>query len=344
MSRLAAIIAADAVDYSLLAGADEAAILAVLDEWRDATGSLIEDHNGRIFGTAYDSVLAEFASAVAAVHCAIDIQDRWKEFNEGFCETERIKFRIVVQFGDIVLEGDNILGAGVNVAAMLEDLAQAGGVSAAGHSTTTLSQMHTTRQFWANLLKPVAPEADGLNWRRTLHQSPVGGDVSQDISKGVLRHTASNWPELVAGCFALIFIAIFPTFRTALDVDGGKGLTVAGPRIAVMSFEQDRNDTDPAYFGDGLPKDINGRLWSFTNLSVVLPNPVRSFRDEASCRDIRNAMKADLTFGGGLQHYRDRMRTTTTLTDAEKCSRLREPKPFELVYWPWPVISTFSWR
>jgi WD40 repeat protein/class 3 adenylate cyclase len=126
--RMAAILAADVAGYSQLMGKDEESTLAVLKDYREVTDSLIANHGGRVFGSAGDSVIAEFASPVEAVRCATDIQLEIDKRNGRLPEENRLRFRIGINLGDVVVDGDNLMGDGVNVAARLEALSQPGGI------------------------------------------------------------------------------------------------------------------------------------------------------------------------------------------------------------------------
>jgi len=126
--RLAAILAADVVGYSRLIGGDEEGTLATLKTYRSVIDELIKAHDGRVFGSAGDSVIAEFASPVEAVRCATKIQIELDERSADVPDARRMRFRIGVNLGDVVVEGDNLMGDGVNVAARLEALAAPGGL------------------------------------------------------------------------------------------------------------------------------------------------------------------------------------------------------------------------
>ena len=126
--RLAAILAADVVGYSRLMGADEQGTLDRLNQCRQNIDRLIDAYHGRFVGSAGDSVLAEFASSVDAVGCAWEIQKSMNTLNEPLPESQRMEFRIGVNLGDVMVEGPQIYGDGVNVAARLEGLADAGGL------------------------------------------------------------------------------------------------------------------------------------------------------------------------------------------------------------------------
>src|SRR5262245_27244211 len=127
--RLAAILAADVVGYSRLMEADEAATLAALKaRRRDVLDPLVAKHQGRTFKTTGDGVLVEFASAVNAVQCAVDLQHAMAAANDGQPEDRHIILRIGVNLGDVMVEGSDLFGDGINIAARLEALAEPGGI------------------------------------------------------------------------------------------------------------------------------------------------------------------------------------------------------------------------
>src|SRR5271167_1813208 len=126
--RLAAILAADVVGYSRLMGEDEAGTARAVSEHREAARPIIASFGGRIVKTTGDGLLLEFPSVVAAVECAIAIQKLMAERNADVPENKRILYRIGVNLGDVLIEGDDILGEGVNIAARLEGICEPGGV------------------------------------------------------------------------------------------------------------------------------------------------------------------------------------------------------------------------
>ena len=130
--RLAAILAADVVGYSRLMGEDEAGTARAVSEHREAARPIIAGLGGRIVKTTGDGLLLEFPSVVAAVECAIAIQKLMAERNAGTPEAKRVVYRIGVNLGDVLIEGDDILGDGVNIAARLEGICEPGGVLISG--------------------------------------------------------------------------------------------------------------------------------------------------------------------------------------------------------------------
>jgi adenylate cyclase len=130
--KLTAILSADVKGYSRLIGEDEEGTIRTLKVYMEVITGFIQQHRGRVVATGGDSVLAEFASVVDAVRCAVGIQEELKDRNRELPEGRRMEFRIGVNLGDVVEEGDNILGDGVNVAARMEGLAEAGGICISG--------------------------------------------------------------------------------------------------------------------------------------------------------------------------------------------------------------------
>jgi class 3 adenylate cyclase len=160
--RLAAIVSADVVGYSRLMGVDESGTLAALRTHRmDLIDAKIAEFGGRIVKTMGDGLLLEYPSVVDATACAIAIQEGMAERNDGVPEDRRITFRIGVNIGDIIIEGDDILGDGVNIAARLEALAEPGGVAISGRvyedvrDRLDASFTDTGEQTLKNIARPI---------------------------------------------------------------------------------------------------------------------------------------------------------------------------------------------
>jgi adenylate cyclase len=131
--RLAAILAADVVGYSRLMGMEEAGTLAALKAHRqELIGPEVAKRRGRVVGTAGDSILAEFASVIDAVDCAVTIQDGMAGRNANLPDDRKMLLRIGINLGDVIVEGDDIYGDGVNIAARLEGQAEPGGICISG--------------------------------------------------------------------------------------------------------------------------------------------------------------------------------------------------------------------
>jgi class 3 adenylate cyclase/pimeloyl-ACP methyl ester carboxylesterase len=168
--RLAAILAADVAGYSRLVGVDEEGTLAALKtHHRDVIGPKIIEHHGRVVKTTGDGMLVEFASAVDATRCALEVQQRMAERNVNLPEDRRIDFRVGINVGDIVIDEDDIFGDGVNVAARLESIADRGGVCISRQvldhieGKIPVSYRELGRQNLKNIVRPVEIYAINLN-------------------------------------------------------------------------------------------------------------------------------------------------------------------------------------
>ena len=126
--KLSAILSADVKGYSLLMADDEVHTIETLKKYRSLMSALIQQQSGRVVDNPGDNLLAEFGSVVDAVDCAVQIQNRLMKENAKFVKDKRLRFRIGVNIGDVVQDGDRIYGSGVNVAARIEGLADAGGI------------------------------------------------------------------------------------------------------------------------------------------------------------------------------------------------------------------------
>src|SRR6516164_8913292 len=158
---------------------DEEATLATLTAHRKIIDSLIERHQGRFVNSAGDSVLAEFANVVEAVNCAVDIQAALKAENAKLPPERRMEFRIGVNLGDVMVEGDQIYGDGINVAARLESLAEPGGICLSGvvHDQVKGRLAFTYQDLGAQVVKNIADPVQV--WRVILDRTPSGVEIAR---------------------------------------------------------------------------------------------------------------------------------------------------------------------
>src|SRR4030043_28944 len=159
--KLTAILSADVKGYSRLMGEDEKGTVRPLNTYKEVMTGLIQHHRGRVVDASGDNVLAEFASVVDAVECAVEIQKELKTRNAEIPENRRMEFRIGVNLGDVIEDGEQILGDGVNIAARLESLSEAGGICISGtaydqvENKLGLSYEYLGEQTVKNIAKPV---------------------------------------------------------------------------------------------------------------------------------------------------------------------------------------------
>ena len=156
--KLAAILSADVKGYSRLMGEDEEWTLRTLNTYKGLIRNLVEEHRGRVVGSPGDNILAEFASVVNAVECAVEIQQVLRAKNALLPETRQMEFRIGINLGDVIEEGDSIYGDGVNIAARLESLAEPGGSAYRGPPTTTSKIRYRFITIsWGNMRLKILP-------------------------------------------------------------------------------------------------------------------------------------------------------------------------------------------
>src|SRR5712692_8100930 len=159
--KLAAILSADVKGYSRLMGEDEEATIRTLTAYRPVMASLIQQHRGRVVDSPGDNLLAEFASVVDAVRCAVEVQQELKAKNTDLPDQRKMEFRIGINLGDVVVEGERIYGDGVNIAARLESLAEPGGICISGkvfeeiESKLAVTYEPLGEQAVKNIAKPV---------------------------------------------------------------------------------------------------------------------------------------------------------------------------------------------
>ena len=244
--RLAAILALDVVGYSRLMGADEAGTLARLKACRrmliDPT---IAEHRGRIVKLMGDGTLVEFASVVDAVQCAAAIQRAMSQYDLETPEATRIRLRIGVNLGDVIVEGDDLYGDGVNIAARLEGLAETGGIFVSGtafdhaNKKTDVGFAYVGERRLKNIASPVRV------YRVLLNPGQTGKIMA-----------APRWPRsralsIAAGMAALLVAAAAGIFMAVQKPSAVQGLSVA-----VLPFADLSGDPGQEYFTDGITEDL----------------------------------------------------------------------------------------
>lgn len=317
-----AILAADVVGYSHLVEMDEAGTLAALKALRrEVIDPLLAEHHGRIVKLMGDGALAEFGSVVDAVACAVAVQKGVADRQDGVPPERRIVFRIGINLGDVVVEGDDLLGDGVNVAARLEQICEPGGVLISG---TAYDQL----QGKIDLPIEFAGEQRVKNIERPIRTYRIRRGAA---SPGVLsfRSVARRWPAAAA---ALLLIAggvgwwLWP----------GTPAYASRPSIAVLPFNNLGGDESTTRLADGITEDIITDFARFPEFEVVSRNSTGIYKGKAV--DVRQVGK-DLGVGymleGSFQRQGERLRATVQLIDAKTGTHLwsnRWDRPVEEVF------------
>ncbi len=278
--RLAAIVSADVVGYSRLIGADEVGTLAALRTHRtEMIDPLIANFGGRIVKTMGDGLLLEFPSVVDATDCALEFQKGMASRNADVPETRQIIFRIGINLGDIIIDGDDIHGDGVNVAARLQEMAEPGGLAIAGrvHDEVRHRLEVSFEDAGAHELKNIANPVP--IWRWSPHRPMNTGAIN--VSSPVL------------------------------GFDGR-------PAIAVLAFDNLSRDPDQEFLADGIAEDILTRLAMWRWLPVIARNSSFTYKGRnVDVKDIGLELGARYILEGSVRKAGNRVRVTGQLIDAE---------------------------
>ncbi|MCH9051468.1 MAG: guanylyl cyclase [Proteobacteria bacterium] len=317
--RLAAILAADVVGYSRLMEADEEATVRTLSTYREIIEGLVASHHGRVFGSAGDSVIAEFASPVEAVRCAVDIQRELEAHNVDLPEDRRMRLRIGVNLGDVIVEGDNLLGDGVNIAARLETLAEPGGISLA---RSVFDQVKKQLDLGYEYLgeHEVKNIAEPVQVYRVLTEPGAAGKII-----GETKRATQSWKRmaLAAAVFVLIGVAGAVTWLRPWEptVEPASVERMAfplpdKPSIAVLPFTNMSGDAEQGYFADGMAEDLITDLSKISGLFVIARNSSFVYKGRAvDVVSVGRELGVRYVLEGSVRRSGDRMRITAQLID-----------------------------
>ena len=302
--RLTAILAADVVGYSRLMGEDEVGTLARLKTCRrELVDPAIEEFHGRIVKLMGDGALVEFASVVDAVQCAAAIQRRMAGHDQGAPEAQRIQFRIGVNLGDVIVDGNDIYGDGVNVAARLESLAEPGGICVSG--TAFDHVVHKADVGFASLgeqrLKNIA---DPVRVYRVLLDP---GDAGKKAGW-------SYWPgtrgKILAGTGALLIAFL------AFVFEWQKPFAPQRPAVAVLPFANLSGDPSQDYFADGVTEALTTNLAKLSGLDVIARNSAYAYKGRpVVLADVARDLGVRYVVEGSVQRVGEQIRINAQLID-----------------------------
>ena len=280
--RLAAILSADAVGYSRLMADDEVATLQTLKTHRDAMIARIRQHAGRVVDAVGDNLLAEFPSIVDGVACAVEVQQELETRNAELPHGRRMLFRIGLNLGDVIVEGDRIVGDGVNVAARLEALAEHGGICISG---TTF---------------------DHVEGKLELDFEALGEQSVKNIPKPVRAYRVVPRRALAASA------GDDRRARVDLGVPGFAGQ----PAIAVLAFDNMSADPEQEYFADGIAEDLITRLASCKSFPVIARNSTFVYKGKpVDVMHVSEELGARYIVEGSVRKAGKRVRISAQLID-----------------------------
>ncbi len=307
--KLAAIFAADVAEYSRLMGADEVGTLRQLQAYRVILDRLIAVHHGRIFNTAGDSVVADFASAVDAVECAVAVQQAIAKENAGRRPEEQMRFRIGVHVGDVIVEGSNLYGDSVNIAARLEALAEPGGVCLSGAAR---------EQIGTKL--PVGFTTLGEQRVKNIAE-PVRAFKLDDSSSAASAMLSRGWRllSLLIGVAAAAVILASAGAGWWLWKGSPTGSNASAPRLSmvVLPFANLSNDPQQQYFADGITDDLTTDLSRIDGSVVIARNTAFTYKGKAvDAKQIGRELGVRYVLEGSVQRSSKEVRINAQLVDA----------------------------
>jgi len=318
--RLAAILAADVAGYSRMMEVDEEATLRTLKEFRHLIDALIARHHGRVFGSAGDSVIAEFASPVEAVRCALAIQEEAEISNAGLSEDRQMRFRIGVNLGDVMADGDNLFGDGVNLAARLEGLADPGGICV---SDSIYTQVRKTLDVDFEYLgtHEVKNFSEGVPVYRAATSASTARKTAAPVTRQ-RRRTA--FATVAVAAVAVAAVAMWDLFLRPSPVppDVASGRTEIAAfsdrtSIAVLPFVNISADDEQEYFSDGMTVDLITDLSKISNLSVISSTSTAGYKGKkVDVREIGKALNVRYVIEGSVRKAGAQVRINAQLVDA----------------------------
>lgn len=282
--RLAAIVAADVAGYSRLMGLDEVGTALALREHRKVTDALVEKHGGRLVKSTGDGVLLEFPSVVDAVECAVAVQEVMAHRNEGVPADRRMLLRIGINLGDILIEGDDILGDGVNIAARLEGISEPGGICI---SSSAYEQ---------------------VQGKVALQFADMGEQTLKNISRPVR---------------AFSVVASAAGVQKQADRHGRPSTPPPPLSLVVLPFANIGGGSEQDHFVDGITESLTTDLSLIAGFFVIARNTAYTFKGRSvDVKQVGGELNVKYVLEGSVQRGGTRLRLNAQLIDAETGTHL----------------------
>ena len=279
--KLSTILASDVVGFSKMMAANEEYTLRDLSRRRQVIDGVVAEHDGKIFGSAGDSIIAEFASPVNAARCAVEMQSRMASLNEDVPEELRMLFRVGINLGDVMVTEDNLFGDAVNIAARLEAAAHPEGICVSQSVFDMISQ------------KIMVSFEDAGKLELKNIKEPVQAYFVIKGQGGVRYLQQAEAPQVAVE-----------------KAESGS--------LAIMLFKSLSTDEEQAYFCEGFSEDLIAALSRFRSLTVVSGNASFSYRDkQMSPKTIGKELGVRYILDGSVRKLGKKMRITTSLTNAQ---------------------------
>jgi adenylate cyclase len=318
--KLTAILSADVKGYSRLMREDEEATVRTITAYRTAIANLIQQYRGRVVDSPGDNILAEFTSVVDTVNCAVEIQRELAERNADLPNERKMQFRIGVNLGDVIQEGERIYGDGVNIAARMEGLAEGGGICISGtvydaiEAKLGLEYEYLGEQEVKNIDKPV----------RVYRVLSFPGAAAHRVIRAK-KHVRRKWlgffatvAVLVLGAAVFIwnFYLRLPTVEIVSERKTEFSLST-GPSVAVLPFVNMSGDPEQEYFIDGLTENVITGLSGNPKLFVISRSSTFTYKGKPiNVQQVARELGVQYVVEGSFQKSKDRVRITVQLINA----------------------------
>jgi adenylate cyclase len=322
--KLAAVLSADVSGYSRLMGDNEEETVRTLKAYREVMGTLIGQHRGRVIDSPGDNILAEFASVVDALRSAWDIQKEIQARNSGLPEGRRMVFRIGINLGDVIEEEGRIYGDGVNVAARMENLAEAGGITISG---TAYDQVKNKlpMQYAFQGEQAVKNIAEPVRIYRVVMEPGV--DTQEPVREKPSRRRKWGWAGIGAAALLLLgavsvtvwhaYFSPAPPPEKAPAEWAPKLALPDKPSIAVLPFSNMSGDPEQEYFSDGVTEEIITALSKVPRLFVIARNSTFTYKGKpVMVQQVAQDLGVRYVLEGSVRKEKDRVRITAQLIDA----------------------------
>jgi adenylate cyclase len=317
--KLTAILSADVVGYSRLMEDNEEATIQTINSYRNSMTTLVQQHRGRVVDTTGDNLMAEFASVVDAVKCAVETQKEMGQRNADLQENRRMLLRIGINLGDIVEEGDRIYGDGVNIAARLEGLAEAGGICISG---TVYDQVKNKLPFQYEYQgqQTVKNSKEPVRVYQVILESL---DENYELARAK-KSKQKNWLWLVLAAILILFVGIIITLilseskpqKKAITVEKVADPSLGKPSIAVLPFDNLSDDPKQEYFTDGMTDELITNLSKISGLSVISRNSSFTYKGKSvKLQQVASELNVRYVLEGSVQRAGDRVRIRAQLID-----------------------------
>ena len=317
--KLSAVLSADVKGYSRLMGQDEAGTVNRLKEYRALMTGLIQQYRGRVVDSPGDNILAEFASVVDATECAVQVQQELKNRNAELPNDSRMEFRIGINLGDVIEDGERIYGDGVNIAARIESLAEAGGICISG---TSYDQVKNKLNLgYKNLGEhSVKNIAEPVRVYRVLTEPEAAGKVIGE------RRKAKRWIALAAAIVLILvmggvaswfyYLRQSPKHEPA-SLDRMAFPLPDKPSIAVLPFDNLSEESNQEYIADGLTENIIAALSNISEMLVIARNSTFVYKDKpVKIQQVSEELGVRYVLEGSVQKSGDNLRISAQLIDA----------------------------